>query len=159
MNNNKYRRLFFCRWNSLTPSLPHIDKASACHTERIKIKRKGGEVAIVTIAGRGMGTWRHSYDSHNKPGYLRYYCYMDTSIQKNLPFVQCSKNSIRRRGAVYVSLCKRNKGGLCVCIYCLCHDIKGPARSRHKVDQIDALYTIQRAARPKSADKQRRRER
>jgi hypothetical protein len=81
---------------------------------------------------------------------------MDSRIQKNLPFVQCSKNAIHRRGAVqymYVSLCKRNKGGLCVCIFRLCHDIKGPARARHKVDQIDALYTIQEAARPKSAGK------
>ncbi len=120
-----------------------MDTASACHTEIIKSKREGGEVAIVAVlAGRGRG-WMHSNDRHNKPGYLRYSCYMDSNIQKNLPFVHCSKNSIHRRGAVYVWLCKRNKGGLCVCIYRLCHDIKGPARGRHKVDQIDALYTIQ----------------
>jgi hypothetical protein len=54
-----------------------------------------------------MEAFTHSYDSHNKTGYLRYSCYMDSRIQKSLPFVQCSKNSIHRRGAVYVSLYAR----------------------------------------------------
>jgi hypothetical protein len=38
----------------LPPS--YIDETSACHTERIKIKREVGEVAIVVVlAGRGIG--------------------------------------------------------------------------------------------------------
>jgi hypothetical protein len=74
---------------------------SACHTQRIKIKREVGEVAIVAVlAGRWIGDGGISNDSHNKPGYLRYSCYMDSRIQKNLPFVHCFKNSIHRRGAV-----------------------------------------------------------
>jgi hypothetical protein len=36
--------------------LSYIDKAPACHTERIKIKREVGEVAIfVVLFGRGIG--------------------------------------------------------------------------------------------------------